>query len=103
MKEERPTNPFWTNKRQRGTESTAEAAERAEAPRARKVPHLVTAKELAEFYKVSAPTISTWHREGVIPAAVHVGRVIRFDPEDVADALAKATAKQRKDKRFRRF
>jgi predicted site-specific integrase-resolvase len=52
----------------------------------------VTAAELAATYRVAKRTICAWHRAGVIPAALEVGKVIRFDPTAVAKALAKRTA-----------
>jgi phage terminase Nu1 subunit (DNA packaging protein) len=58
-------------------------------------PSLVTAAELAATYRVGKRTISAWHRAGVIPAALVVGKVIRFDPAAVAKALAKRTASSR--------
>lgn len=48
---------------------------------------LLTPAELAARLKVTQKTIRNWHLQGRIPAAVAVGRVIRFDGEEVAEAL----------------
>jgi excisionase family DNA binding protein len=50
-------------------------------------PALLTAEELGVRYQVTGATVRKWFREGRIPAAVAVGRVLRFDAEEVAAAL----------------
>jgi excisionase family DNA binding protein len=48
---------------------------------------LLSPDELAVRYQVTGKTIRRWWHEGRIPAAVAVGRTLRFDPEEVAEAL----------------
>ena len=50
-------------------------------------PRWVTARQVAERYRVTVPTVFNWLRAGVIPAKVAVGRVYRFDLEEVDAAL----------------
>ncbi len=52
---------------------------------------LVAAPVLARKFGVSTPTIRDWAARGVIPVAVRVGRVLRFDPDAVTRAVADAT------------
>lgn len=53
---------------------------------------LVKSREIAKIYQVSTVTVMEWHRAGIIPSEVHVGHVIRFNPEKVAKALARHKA-----------
>jgi predicted site-specific integrase-resolvase len=46
-----------------------------------------TAKQLANRYSTTIPTILDWYHKGVIPAIVAEGRVFRFDPGAVEEAL----------------
>lgn len=55
---------------------------------------LLTADELAESLQVSKRTVKTWLGEGVIPAAIHEGQVLRFDLPTVKKALAKRATKK---------
>ena len=50
-------------------------------------PVLAKTSELAREYGVSKATFLEWHRAGVIPVAVAVGKVFRWDREAVAQAL----------------
>ena len=52
---------------------------------------LVVAPVLARKFGVSTPTIREWAARGVIPVAVRVGKVLRFDLEAVTKAVADAT------------
>jgi excisionase family DNA binding protein len=52
-----------------------------------------TADDLARVYGVAKGTILQWYHAGRIPAAVAVGKVIRFDREEVAEALRAAAGK----------
>ena len=52
---------------------------------------LVDAATLASYYDVSVRTVLLWAEHSVIPVAVRVNRVIRFDPAEVEDALRKPT------------
>lgn len=47
----------------------------------------LTAAEIAPLFKVSKRTVLNWHNDGIIPAEIAVGRVIRFDAARVRDAL----------------
>jgi len=60
---------------------------------------LLTPAELGEIYKVSSDSILRWHKSGLIPSEVSVGRIIRFDREAVADALKQAADKAKKAKK----
>lgn len=53
---------------------------------------LVAAPFLARKFGVSTPTIRDWAARGVIPVAVRVGRVLRFDLDAVTGAVADATS-----------
>jgi len=60
---------------------------------------LLTPDELGAIYKTSGRTIRQWHQDGLIPAEVNAGRIIRFDREAVADALKQAADKVKKSKK----
>ena len=49
------------------------------------------ASELAPILKVSRRTILNWHQDGVIPAEINIGRVIRFSLPEVRKALKERT------------
>ena len=55
---------------------------------------MVTAEELAERLRVRPDTIQLWTREGLIPAIRVNAKVIRYDPDEVEQAL-----RQRSDER----
>ena len=48
---------------------------------------LESAAQIAGRYGVSDRTVLNWLYGGIIPAALRVGKVVRFDPMDVAKAL----------------
>jgi excisionase family DNA binding protein len=50
-------------------------------------PRRATARQVADRYGVTVPTVFNWLRAGIIPAKVAVGRVYRFDLEEVEAAL----------------
>lgn len=50
---------------------------------------LLTIEELAETLNVSVRSVKNWRADGTIPAAIHEGRVVRFDLPSVKRALAK--------------
>ncbi len=52
---------------------------------------LVDAATLANYYDVSVRTVLLWAEHGVIPVAVRVNRVLRFDADDVEQALRSTT------------
>lgn len=52
------------------------------------------AKQIAARYQVKVATVTRWHREGKIRAAVNVGKVLRFAPQVVAEDLAAASARE---------
>lgn len=60
--------------------------------------HLLSPDQLGERYQVSGRTIRRWHDEGRFPAEVNEGRILRFDPDQVAAGLkahARKVAKQK--------
>lgn len=50
-------------------------------------PSFVDARALGKIYRVSSRCILNWAKDGTIPVAFKVGRVIRFNPEAVEHAL----------------
>lgn len=56
--------------------------------------NIVTAKELAEYYKTTVPTVLGWYHQGIIPAAVGLDRVFRFELDAVKAALSKKSQPQ---------
>ena len=54
---------------------------------------LLKPEELAKRYGVAKSTVLEWFHAGRIPAEVAVGKVFRFDPERVAEALRKDARK----------
>lgn len=46
-----------------------------------------TPRQVAEHLSVTTPTVMNWWRQGLIPAKIAVGRVYRFDLEEVEAAL----------------
>jgi predicted site-specific integrase-resolvase len=57
---------------------------------------LSTPSEIAAIYQVATSTVLRWHRDGIIPASVSVGKVIRFDADEVAKALTARTKRNTK-------
>jgi excisionase family DNA binding protein len=47
----------------------------------------VTTRQIAAHYGVTKPTVFNWLRAGIIPAKVAVGRIYRFDLDEVDHAL----------------
>jgi excisionase family DNA binding protein len=47
----------------------------------------VTASQIAVRYGVTKPTVFNWFHAGIIPAKVAVGRIYRFDLDEVDHAL----------------
>jgi excisionase family DNA binding protein len=60
---------------------------------------LLTADELAELVGTSRRTVMSWLGDGIIPAAVREGNVLRFDEATVRKALAKRAATRTKASR----
>lgn len=54
----------------------------------------VSAGDLALKYRTSIVTIHSWRKRGVIPTKISEGRVVRFDPEAVEQALEERAAKR---------
>ena len=54
---------------------------------------LDTPRDLARVLKTTPQTVNTWHRRGIIPAKICIGRVIRFDRAEALAALAAASTK----------
>jgi excisionase family DNA binding protein len=48
---------------------------------------LQTTEELAAYLKVDPKTVYNWARDGIIPEAMRIGRVVRFSLEDVKASL----------------
>ncbi len=46
-----------------------------------------TAVEIAARFKVSRRTVLYWVEAGIVPTVFHVGRIVRFDPDAVEEAL----------------
>ena len=53
----------------------------------RRLPYLSTPSQIAEALQASTRTILYWERGKKIPAAFRTGRVVRFRPSAVAEAL----------------
>jgi excisionase family DNA binding protein len=47
----------------------------------------VTARQIAVRYGVTKPTVFNWLHAGIIPAEIAVGRIFRFDLDEVDHAL----------------
>jgi len=58
---------------------------------------LVTANELADLLRLRPDTIRLWARESIIPAIRITGKVVRYDPAEVEQAL-----RQRSNERARK-
>ena len=56
----------------------------------------LTANQIGEIHNVSGRTVREWHRAGKIPATVNIGRIIRFNPEEVEAALRSIADKSSK-------
>jgi hypothetical protein len=52
------------------------------------IDELDTPATFARVVKTTPQTVNTWHRKGIIPARVCIGRVIRFDRREALAALA---------------
>lgn len=48
---------------------------------------LVTPAQIARAIQVTEQTVNHWHRDGIIPARVHEGRIARFYLSEVLEAL----------------
>ena len=53
---------------------------------------IITPAELAAEYRTTKPTVLSWYHKGWIPAAASHGRVIRFNRQAVAMALAASSS-----------
>lgn len=49
---------------------------------------LDTPREIAALIRTTPQTVLNYHRAGIIPARINVGRVIRFNSAEVLAALA---------------
>ena len=49
---------------------------------------LDTPATLARVVKTTPQTVNSWHRRGILPAKICIGRVIRFDRREALAALA---------------
>lgn len=58
---------------------------------------LVTTQELAKLLRTTPRTIRRWVDDGLIPEpAVRIGRTIRFDQDEVMEAVSGGSGKQGK-------
>jgi predicted site-specific integrase-resolvase len=57
---------------------------------------LVNQDQLARLLGVSKTTVSIWHKQGIISAAIEESRNVRFDAEKVRRELAKRAEIKRK-------
>lgn len=64
-------------------------------PAAAELLQLLTPRQLAREIATTPQTIGNWHRAGLIPAKIAVGRIIRFEREAVLAALAAKTSSGR--------
>ena len=46
---------------------------------------MLTANDLADRPTVNRQTICKWHRSGVLPAAISIGRTLRWRDEDIVE------------------
>lgn len=49
---------------------------------------LETPQSLAKILRTTPQTVNAWHRKGILPARISIGRVIRFDRDEALKALA---------------
>lgn len=49
---------------------------------------LDTPASLARVVKTTPQTVNTWHRQGILPAKICIGRIVRFDRREALAALA---------------
>ena len=52
------------------------------------IEELDTPATLAKACRTTPQTINAWHRAGILPARISIGRVIRFDRREALAALA---------------
>lgn len=57
-------------------------------------PSHATPRLVASRYAVTVPTVFNWYHAGIIPAKVAVGRIYRFDLDEVDEALKSRTTEQ---------
>ena len=48
---------------------------------------LLTQSEVADALKVSYATVGRWKKAGIIVPAIQIGKIARFDLDEVKDAL----------------
>lgn len=63
---------------------------------------LLKPQDLATILNVSSRTILNWYYDGIIPARIHVGKVIRFELDTVMAALETFNEVPRANEFFRR-
>ena len=49
---------------------------------------LETPRTLAAILRTTPQSVNAWHRRGILPARIAIGRVIRFDRNEALAALA---------------
>lgn len=58
---------------------------------------LLSSEEVAQHLGISGRCVLNWFYEKIIPAAVHQGKVIRFNMDDVMAALSEARMNRERD------
>ena len=53
--------------------------------------HLLSPAELGEVFNVTGHSVLNWEAAGIIKPAIRVGRIVRYDLDDVKKSLAAAT------------
>jgi len=59
--------------------------------------NLITAEQLGERLSLKPGTIKRWAQDGIIPYLRLSGKVIRFDPGEVEEALKERALQSRKE------
>lgn len=59
----------------------------------------LNAKQMGAILGVSSVTVAAWYHEGKIPAEIAEGRLYRFDPAKVKEALRERAARLGKSDR----
>lgn len=56
---------------------------------------LLTPRQFAGIVHTTPATVLNWHRAGIVPARIAVGRIIRFDRTEALAALESRTKRER--------
>ena len=55
---------------------------------------LETPRTLAAILRTTPQSVNAWHRKGILPARIAIGRVIRFDRNEALAALAEHSKRE---------